>query len=90
MARGEKTHQNDEGPTAKQPRKEVSKVASIFESLEYGPAPESGEIAKNWIKSHGDVLGHFINGKWVKPEGRKRYDSFSPATGEWGYFLEKC
>eukprot|EP00794_Sanderia_malayensis_P012705 gene12705-14010_t len=74
---------NEDGtPAKKQAKKELSKVATIFESLDYGPAPESGEIAKNWIASHGDALGHFINGKWVKPEGRKKYDSYSPATGE--------
>ena len=71
----------DGGPAAKSAKRDVSKVATVFESLDYGPAPESGEIAKKWIASHDGLLGHFINGKWVKPDGRKRYDSFSPATG---------
>ena len=76
-----KTESN--GPAAKSAKIEMSKVAAIFESLDYGPAPESAEIAKKWIESHGGTLGHFINGKWVKPNGRKLYDSFSPATGGW-------
>ena len=71
----------DEAPVAKQAKKELSKVAAIFDSLEYGPAPESAEIAKKWIEGHGGVLGHFINGKWVKPVERKQYHSYSPATG---------
>ncbi|XP_065053435.1 aldehyde dehydrogenase family 16 member A1-like [Rhopilema esculentum] len=69
-------------PAAKLAKKETSKIGTIFNSLDYGPAPESAEIAKRWIASHNGLLGHFIDGKWVKPEGRKRYDSFIPATGE--------
>ena len=69
------------GPAAKSAKKEISKVAALFDSLDYGPAPESAEIAKKWIEGHGSVLGHFINGRWVKPHGRKLLDSFIPATG---------
>ena len=69
------------GPAEKSAKRDISNVAMIFETLDYGPAPESAEIAKKWIDSHEGVLGHFINGKWVKPKGRKLYDSFSPATG---------
>ena len=69
------------GPAEKSAKKEISNVAMIFETLDYGPAPESAEIAKKWIGKHDGVLGHFINGKWVKPKGRKLYDSFIPATG---------
>ena len=31
---------------------------------------------------HGNSLDHFINGSWVRPEGRKTYDTYNPATGE--------
>jgi aldehyde dehydrogenase (NAD+) len=48
----------------------------------YGPAPESPAVAKAWLEDHGNSLGHFINGTWVKPEGRKTYDTVNPATGE--------
>ena len=72
-------------PAAKLAKKETSKIGMIFDSLDYGPAPESAEIAKRWIASHNGLLGHFIDGKWVKPEGRKRYDSFIPATGIQNY-----
>uniref|UniRef100_H2Z2I3 Aldehyde dehydrogenase domain-containing protein n=1 Tax=Ciona savignyi TaxID=51511 RepID=H2Z2I3_CIOSA len=51
----------------------------LFESMEYGPAPES---ADKWLAQHGNSLGHFINGEWVKPENRKTYSTCSPATGE--------
>ena len=64
----------------------LSKVGAIFEKLDYGPAPESPEIANRWLEDHGRSFGHFINGKWVKPDGRKTYDSFSPATGNFSTY----
>lgn len=57
-------------------------VRSLLSSLAYGPAPESPAVAKAWLEDHGNSLGHFINGGWVKPEARKTYDTLNPATGE--------
>ncbi|KAL5009729.1 hypothetical protein ScPMuIL_012034 [Solemya velum] len=57
-------------------------VASIFETMSYGPAPEADNVVKAWLDSHDRNFGHFIDGKWVKPEGRKTYQSKSPATGQ--------
>ena len=57
-------------------------IAQLYETLEYGPAPESPSVAVAWLDDHGRNLGHFINGKWVKPEGRQKYDTHNPATGE--------
>ncbi|XP_066935468.1 aldehyde dehydrogenase family 16 member A1-like isoform X2 [Clytia hemisphaerica] len=59
-----------------------SKVSQLFKNLEYGPAPESPKIAYEWLDSHERKFGHFINGKWVNPEGRKTVECKSPATGE--------
>lgn len=61
--------------------KTTSTVSEIFESLDYGPAPESSVIAEGWLDDHGGAFGHFIDGKWVKPEGRKIYETKNPATG---------
>ena len=58
-----------------------SKIAKLFESMEYGPAPESPQIAYEWLESHNRSFGHFINNKWEKPEDRKEATSYSPATG---------
>lgn len=57
-------------------------VAEIFDSLEYGPAPESPAVAQAWLEDHERNFGHFINNQWVRPEGRKTYSSYNPATGE--------
>ena len=57
-------------------------MRQILETLEYGPAPESPAVANAWLDDHGRSFGHFINNAWVKPSGRKTYDSINPATGE--------
>eukprot|EP00038_Savillea_parva_P016057 m.15743 g.15743 ORF g.15743 m.15743 type:complete len:830 (-) comp3308_c0_seq1:246-2735(-) len=57
-------------------------IEHIFKTLEYGPAPESPSVANAWLDQHDRNFGHFINGKWVRPDDRKVYDTMSPATGE--------
>ena len=57
-------------------------VAQLFESLEYGPAPESPSVVNAWLDDHKRAFGHFIGNQWVKPQGRKTYDSLNPVTGE--------
>jgi aldehyde dehydrogenase (NAD+) len=59
-----------------------AKVAEIFETMEYGPAPESSKTAQEWLEQHGRSFGHFINGKWVKPAKGKSFATKNPATGE--------
>ncbi len=58
----------------------MNKIAQIFDTLDYGPAPESPEPALAWLASHAGRFGHFINGKWTKP-GRT-FASDNPATGK--------
>ncbi|CAC5358940.1 ALDH [Mytilus coruscus] len=58
-------------------------VAEIFKSMEYGPAPEADNVVKAWLNDHDNgEFGLFIDGKWVKPDGRKTYQTKNPATGE--------
>jgi aldehyde dehydrogenase (NAD+) len=58
------------------------KVAEIFETMEYGPAPESPEAARAWLADHEGKFGLFINGKWTFPEEASYYASYNPASGE--------
>ncbi len=60
----------------------MSSLSSIFHSMEYGPAPESDSVATAWLEKHGNKFGHFIDNKWVLPEGRKTYETQAPATGK--------
>ncbi|KAM8927540.1 aldehyde dehydrogenase family 16 member A1 [Pelodytes ibericus] len=57
-------------------------VKDIFTSMQYGPAPEAANIAQAWLDSHERSFGHFIDGKWIKPDGRQTYTTKNPATGE--------
>ncbi len=58
----------------------MNKIAQIFDSLDYGPAPEAADQANAWLDSHGRAFGHFIDGKWTKPG--KLFASDNPATGQ--------
>ncbi|HUP53736.1 MAG TPA: aldehyde dehydrogenase family protein [Longimicrobiales bacterium] len=62
----------------------MSKVAEIFESLEYGPAPESREQALAWLEEHGRSFGHFIGGRWTEPASGEAdgFQTACPATAE--------
>ena len=55
-------------------------VRDIFETMDYGPAPEGAGEALEWISDRGGLAGHFIGGNW----GPLRDDIAlnNPATGE--------
>ena len=55
-------------------------VQDIFETMDYGPAPEDASEALNWIKSHDGKIGQFIGGAWTKPN--KLFATKNPATGK--------
>ena len=57
-------------------------VKAIFESMEYGPAPESPEQAQQWLQDRDRTLLHFIGGKWMEPESGEYFDTVNPASGE--------
>lgn len=55
-------------------------VRDKFESMEYGPAPESAAEALAWLVDQGDRFGHFIDGAFTKPGDG--FDSRNPANSE--------
>src|SRR6185295_19986105 len=55
-------------------------VAEIFESMEYGPAPEEQTRVRAWLAEHAS-FGHFINGEWTKPS-RATIEAKNPANSE--------
>src|SRR3954462_3875869 len=57
-------------------------VASVLQSMEYGPAPESAAPALEWLASHQNKLSLYINGAWKPAKKGKAFDSFNPATGK--------
>jgi len=56
-------------------------VADIFESLEWGPAPESRKEADAWLDAHARRFGLYIDGSWSDPESGEYFDSFAPSSG---------
>ena len=58
----------------------MTSVREIFETMEYGPAPESAKPAQAWLDEHDGRFGHFINGKWTKPSAT--FEVMNPATGK--------
>ena len=57
-------------------------VADIFESMDYGPAPESAARVEEWLERHGATFELFIGGRWVKPRTGEWFESVNPATAK--------
>ncbi|WP_372886663.1 aldehyde dehydrogenase family protein [Shimia sp.] len=55
-------------------------VKEIFETMDYGPAPESAAEALAWIVDQGAKFGHFIDGGFTAPGDD--FTSRNPANGE--------
>ncbi len=57
-------------------------VKDIFETMDYGPAPESAELANAWLERHKRKLNLFIDGKWVKPKSGEYFETINPASAK--------
>ena len=58
----------------------MSTIAEIFESMEYGPAPESAKPVEEWLEARGRRLGHFIGGEWREPAEGEGFPTVNPAN----------
>ncbi|MDQ2065982.1 aldehyde dehydrogenase family protein [Xinfangfangia sp. CPCC 101601] len=54
-------------------------IKEIFDSMSYGPAPESNAEAMAWLEQHGRRFGHWIDGRFTAPEAV--FETRNPATG---------
>ena len=57
-------------------------ITEVFNTMSYGPAPESKENVSQWLADNKKGFSLYINGEWVKPAKNKLFDSYNPATGE--------
>jgi aldehyde dehydrogenase (NAD+) len=57
------------------------RVAEIFETMAYGPAPESAAPANAWLDAHERRFGMFVDGVWTPPADDRLFDSVNPASG---------
>jgi aldehyde dehydrogenase (NAD+) len=58
----------------------MTSVREIYDTMDYGPAPEGDKPAKEWLAKHDAKFGHFIGGAWTKPSNT--FDVMNPATGK--------
>ena len=57
-------------------------IPKLFETLPYGPAPESPAAANAWLDAHKRSFRHFIGNAWHKPSAKTTIEVHNPATGE--------
>ena len=60
----------------------MTDVAEIFQTMDYGPAPEQHDYVLDWLAARPDGFGLFIGGAWVAPKSGDTIASRNPATGE--------
>ncbi|MEM7642662.1 MAG: aldehyde dehydrogenase family protein, partial [Pseudomonadota bacterium] len=54
-------------------------VSEIFDTMEYGTAPESAAEAMEWIAKYGGRFGHFIDGSFTPAQNT--FETRNPARG---------
>ncbi|MGB0799085.1 MAG: aldehyde dehydrogenase family protein, partial [Planktomarina sp.] len=55
-------------------------VKNIFDTMDYGTAPEDRGEALAWIADRGGIAGHYVNGQWGPL--RDNMPVNNPATGD--------
>ncbi len=55
-------------------------VAELFQTLDYGSAPESDSEAVTWLERHKRKFDLFIGGKWVKAKSGSSLETLNPAN----------
>jgi aldehyde dehydrogenase (NAD+) len=59
----------------------MSSVRQIFETMEYGPAPESTELVERWLDEHERRFLPLINGEFVAPASGQFFETINPRNG---------
>ncbi len=57
-------------------------VARYFDTMDYGPAPESDTDARQWLARHAEGFGHFIDGRFTAAGTGAHFETAEPATGQ--------
>ncbi|MEO8452566.1 MAG: aldehyde dehydrogenase family protein [Gemmatimonadota bacterium] len=58
----------------------MSTVRDAFNSMPWGPAPESAALAAAWLERFGRKFGHFIGGRSVEPVSAEYFATMNPAN----------
>ncbi len=60
----------------------MPQLAELFQTLPYGPAPESAAAASAWLDAHDRRFDLFINNRWAPPADGRYLPVSNPARGE--------
>jgi len=60
----------------------MPEIEELFQTMPYGPAPESPDAAQRWLDDHDRRFELFIDGAWHGPSEDNYMDVSRPATGE--------
>ena len=58
----------------------MPKIAELFETMEYGPAPEVADEARAWIQERGPRFGHYVGGAWCEPADGEFFATLDPSN----------
>lgn len=61
-------------------------IKEIYDTMVYGPAPETAAPAVEFLENHQRSFDLFIGGEWVKPNSKKYAETHNPSNKE---FLAK-
>jgi aldehyde dehydrogenase (NAD+) len=56
-------------------------LADLFDSMDYGPAPEGRAEADAWLEAHGRRFKLFIGGRWQAAKAADSFETANPADG---------
>ncbi|MDQ3388098.1 MAG: aldehyde dehydrogenase family protein [Gemmatimonadota bacterium] len=60
----------------------MTSIAEIFETMEYGPAPESASLALGWLDERGRRMKLFTAGEWAEPLSGEYFATVNPADAK--------
>jgi aldehyde dehydrogenase (NAD+) len=60
----------------------MTTVRGAFDSMAWGPAPESAALATAWLVGHDRAFGHVIGGRFEPSDGVESFETSNPATGK--------
>ena len=58
----------------------MTTVSQIFQSMEWGPAPESDKSALAWLDRYNRAFGHYIGGRFTEPGESLLFEVVNPSN----------
>jgi aldehyde dehydrogenase (NAD+) len=58
----------------------MTSVSEIFQSMDWGPAPESDKPALSWLARYNHTFGHYIGGRFTEPTEGALFDVINPSN----------